>query len=336
LLQGFRERLFNQTYTADKPAGLISREWTSRLGLSEHVVVGVGAFDAHMGAVGGQIEPYHLSKIMGTSTCDILVVPREKIQEKLIKGICGQVDGSVIPGMVGLEAGQSAFGDTFAWLRDILSWPTKTLLMRSSLIDTQLAGRLHDELASALIPEISRLASGIPLDANDPLAIDWLNGRRTPDANQELKGAMLGLNLGTSAPHLFKAWVEATCFGAKAIVDRFNREGVPIKGLIGLGGVARKSPYIMQVMANVMSMPIRIHRSEQTCALGAAMFAATAAGLYDRVEDAMIKMGQGFERTYVPESATTDLYARRYQKYLEAGTFLENLNEKITIKEHQL
>ena len=116
------------------------------------------------------------------------------------------------------------------------------------------------------------------MNENDELAVDWLNGRRTPDANQLLKAAILNLNLGTDAPRIFKALVEATCFGAKAIVDRFNDEGVPVKGLIGLGGVAKKSPYIMQMMADVMNMPIRIHRSEQTCAAGAAMFAATAAG----------------------------------------------------------
>jgi L-ribulokinase len=191
-------------------------------------------------------------------------------------------------------------------------------------------------MSSAFIPEISKLATAIPLDNDDPLAIDWLNGRRTPDANQELKGALLGLNLGTSAAHLFKAWVEATCFGAKAIVDRFNAEGVPVKGLIGLGGVARKSPYIMQVMADVINMPIRIHRSEQTCALGAAMFAATAGGLYVRVEDAMAKMGQGFDHSYEPDSSKTDLYARRFQKYLRAGSMLENLTENTPIKEYQV
>ena len=153
--------------------------------------------------------------------------------------------------------------------------------------------------------------------------MDWLNGRRTPDANQRLKGALTGLNLGSEAPHLFKAWVEATCFGAKAIVDRFNDEGVPVKGLIGLGGVARKSPYIMQVMADVMNMPIRIHKSEQTCAAGAAMFAATAAGLFPTVEDAMNTMGQGFDIEYKPDAKVVSMYARRYEKYRALGTLVE-------------
>jgi L-ribulokinase len=325
LLKGFTSRLFKETFTADKPAGKLSQEWAERLGLTTDVVVGIGAFDCHMGAVGGQIEPYHLSKVMGTSTCDMMVIPRADMKDILVKGICGQVDGSVIPGMIGLEAGQSAFGDTYAWFKNMLAWPLRSLLESSTVITADIAGKLREEMLDKLIPELTRQALAIPLDEESELAIDWLNGRRTPDANQLLKGAMTGLNLGSDAPHLFKAWVESTCFGAKAIVDRFNSEGVPVKGLIGLGGVARKSPYIMQVMADVMSMPIRIHKSEQTCALGAAMFGATAAGLYPNVEAAMGAMGQGFDQEYKPNAKAAEIYKKRYQKYLEIGRTLEQL-----------
>jgi L-ribulokinase len=145
---------------------------------------------------------------------------------------------------------------------------------------------------------------------------------RTPDADQTLKAGITSLNLATNAPAIFKSLVEGTCFGAKAIVDRFNEQGVPVKALIGLGGVARKSPYIMQVMANVMNMPIRIHRSEQTCAAGASMFAATAAGLYPRVEEAMATMGQGFDAEYKPQAMVTGIYAKRYQRYQQLGKFI--------------
>jgi len=324
-LKGFTSRLFKTTYTSDKAAGKLSPEWAERLGLTTDVVVGIGAFDCHMGAVGGQIEPYHLSKVMGTSTCDMMVIPKSDMQGILVKGICGQVDGSVIPGMIGLEAGQSAFGDTYAWFKNMLAWPLKTLLDSSSVINPEIASRLRQDLTEKMIPELTKQALALPLEEDNELAIDWLNGRRTPDANQLLKGAMTGLNLGSDAPHLFKAWVESTCFGAKAIVDRFNGEGVPVKGLIGLGGVARKSPYIMQVMSDVMNMPIRIHKSEQTCALGAAMFGATAAGLYPKVEDAMEKMGQGFDLVYKPNGKTVEIYKKRYQQYLEIGRELEQL-----------
>lgn len=317
LLSGFTQKLFTETYTSDKPAGTISKDWTERLGLPENVVIGVGAFDAHMGAVGGQIEPYHLSKVMGTSTCDMLVAPAIEVGDILVRGICGQVPGSVIPSMLGMEAGQSAFGDVYAWFKAVLSYSLKYIPDE----------RTRQEASDRLIADLSADAAALLLNDGDELAIDWLNGRRTPDANQELKAAIINLNLGSDAPRIFKALVEATCFGAKAIVDRFNQQGIPIKGLIGLGGVAKKSPYIMQVMSDVMNMPIRIHKSEQTCAIGAAMFAATAAGLYTKVEDAMEAMGQGFDVTYNPRSQNVSYYQKRYEQYKSLGAFIEKQNE---------
>lgn len=323
LLDGFTDKLFTQTYTADQQAGIISGEWATRLGLPTDVVIGIGAFDAHMGAVGGQIEPYHLSKVMGTSTCDMMVVPAAEIGSQCVKGICGQVDGSIIPGMIGLEAGQSAFGDVYAWYKSLLEWPTKTLLEDSSIIDKATATKLQEEISDKLISRLSEAAEALPLDPDGIIAMDWLNGRRTPDANQELKAAITGLSLGSDAPKIFRALVEATCFGARAIVERFIEEGIPVKGLIGLGGVAKKSPYIMQMMADVMNMPIRIHKSDQTCALGAAMFAATAAGIHPTVEIAMKAMGSGFEKTYLPNQDLTGIYDVRYNQYKQLGKFLE-------------
>ena len=322
LLDGFTERLFTETYTSDKAAGTLSSEWAQRLGLSTDVIIGVGAFDAHMGAVGGQIEPYHLSKVMGTSTCDMLVAPTSEVEGKLVKGICGQVPGSIIPGMMGMEAGQSAFGDAYAWFKNVLAWPLQNILSQSSVIHSDTPKKLIEETANKIIPELSKQAEQLPLDENAELALDWMNGRRTPDANQELKGAFTGLSLGTDAAKMFRALVESTCYGAKAIVDRFNEQGVPVKGLIGLGGVAKKSPFIMQMMADIMNMPIRIHKSEQTCALGAAMFAATAAGIYEKVEDAMHAMGQGFDVEYHPDAARAVIYAKRYEKYKKLGNFI--------------
>jgi len=252
---------------------------------------------------------------MGTSTCDMLVAPGDDMKGKLVKGICGQVDGSIIPGKIGLEAGQSAFGDAYAWFKNILAWPLRNLLNEPS-------GNI-DETVDKIISELSKQAAGLSVEENSELAMDWMNGRRTPDANQLLKGAFAGLTLGTDAPRMFRALVEATCFGAKKIVDRFDDEGIPVKGLIGLGGVAKRSPFIMQMMADVMNMPIRIHKSEQTCAAGAAMFAATAAGIYSKVEDAMVAMGSGFDAEYFPDPNKTSMYARRYRQYGDLGDFIE-------------
>ncbi len=315
LLDGFTERLFTQTYTADKPAGFISPGWAKKLDLPENVVIGTGAFDCHMGAVGGQIEPYHLSRIVGTSTCDIMVAPISDLKGKLVKGICGQVDGSVIPGMLGMEAGQSAFGDAYAWFKNILSWPLNHFMNDDGK---------KDAMMNDIIAALGQEASKLPLQNNDVLASDWLNGRRTPDANQLLKGALTNLTLGTEAPHLFKALVEATCFGGKAIADRFISEGIPVKGIIALGGVVKKSSYIMQVMADVFGQPIKVHRSEQTCAAGAAMFAATAAGIYSRVEEAMQAMGNGFEKTYLPDSSKARYYNDRYSQYQRLGNYISD------------
>lgn len=296
ILDGFKDRLFSETYTSDESAGSLSAEWAEKLGLSTDVKVGVGAFDAHMGAVGGQIEPYHLSKVMGTSTCDILVAPATDMEGKLIKGICGQVNGSVIPGMLGLEAGQSAFGDVYAWV-------------------SKLTGRS--------IPELAEAAAKLPNKPSDPIGIDWLNGRRTPDANQMLGAAVMNLTLATGPAELFKAMAEATCFGAKNIVERFIAEGVPVKGIIGIGGVAKKSPYIMQMMADVLNMPIRIHKFEHTCALGAAMFAAVVAGIYGTTEEAMQAMGCGFEQEFYPVEANVAFYAERFPRYKSLGNYIE-------------
>lgn len=324
LLDGFTEKLFTETYTSDKQAGVISKEWAERLGLPVDVIIGVGAFDAHMGAVGGQIEPYHLSKVMGTSTCDMMVAPTADIKENCVNGICGQVNGSIIPGMIGLEAGQSAFGDIYGWFKHLLEWPAKNLLENSAVIDAATAEKLQQEMSDRLIATLSAQAATLPMDEDAELAVDWMNGRRTPDANQELEGAIMNLSLGSNAPRIFYSLVEATCFGAKAIVERFENEGIPVKGLIGLGGVAKKSPFIMQMMADVMNMPIRIHKSEQTCALGAAMFAATAAGIYPKVEDAMNKMGSGFDTAYYPNDKKTGFYSKRYEKYKKLGLFIES------------
>ena len=324
LLDGRVESLGRDAWTSDTPAGTLSPEWASRLGLSEEVMVAVGAFDAHMGAVGGQIEPRHLSKVMGTSTCDILVASDQELGNRSVCGICGQVNGSVIPGMIGLEAGQSAFGDTYAWLRRLILDPVFLIMDGMPALDAALRSGIKQEMEDRLIPMLSAQAEVLPLEEEDELAVDWFNGRRTPDANQYLTGSLYGLRLGSDAARVFRALVEATCFGAKSIIDRFRNEGVTIEGLIGLGGVARKSPYIMQVMSDVTGMPIRIHRSEQTCAMGAGMFAATAAGLYQRVEDAMAAMGQGFEAVYQPRNERRAFYEQRYLKYLEGGAFTES------------
>ena len=324
LLDNLRDRLFDETYTSDVPVGTLSEEWASRLGLPSDVVVAVGAFDAHMGAVGGEIKPYYLSRIVGTSTCDILVAPNAE-NEHLVKGICGQVDGSVIPGMLGLEAGQSAFGDVYAWFKNLLSWPVTELVGTNPGLDENTRAKIVDDTLNSMIAKLSEAAAKEPIASHGVFAVDWMNGRRTPDANQNLKGAIAGINLGTDAPKVFRALVEATCFGARAIVDRFVQEGVPIHGIIALGGVAKKSPLVMQIMSDILNRPIEVAKSEQTCALGAAMFAATAAGIYNDVSQAISAMGSGFDAVYQPIPENAKEYDALYAKYQALGQAIENM-----------
>jgi len=324
LLTGLRDRLYKDTYTCEVKAGNLSAEWAKRLGLTEQVAVGVGSFDAHIGALGGEIKPYYLSKIMGTSTCDILIAPSEEVGGKFVKGICGQVDGSVVPGMLGLEAGQSAFGDVYAWFKNLLMGPVQALIQQSKFLDAVAKEAILAEMEANMIPWLTREAEKIGIGETGILALDWLNGRRTPDANQLLKGAIFGLNLGSDAPGVFRALVEATAFGSKKIIDRFTEEGIHIEGVIALGGVAKKSPFVMQVVADVINKPILVARSEQACALGSAMAAAVVGGVYATISDAQKAMGSGFETEFVPIQANVQKYSLLYEKYTKYGTLVEN------------
>jgi len=324
LLSGLRDRLYSETFSCDIAAGNLSSEWASKLGLSTSVKVGVGSFDAHLGAIGGEIKPYHLVKVMGTSTCDMLIAPVSEKEEKLVAGICGQVDGSIVPGMLGLEAGQSAFGDIYAWFAKLLMWPVNDVVGGFSWLDDNIKSRIKEETADKIIAELSRQADLLQPDETAIIALDWMNGRRTPDANQELKGAITGLSLGSDAPKIFRALVEATAFGSRMINERFISEGVRIDGVIAIGGVAKKSAFVMQIVADVLNMPIKVASSDQTCALGSAMAASVVAGIHPDIASAQIAMGGGFEKEYHPDPVRAKKYDSLFKKYKELGSFIEN------------
>jgi L-ribulokinase len=323
LLTKFEGRLYKETYTSDTAVGTISKEWAARLGLPETTIIGVGAFDCHMGAVGGNITPHSLVRVIGTSTCDIMISSYDEMEKRLIDGICGQVDGSVMPGYIGLEAGQSAFGDLYAWFKNLLAWPLENILQKTSLVNAETRQKLYDEIVDSIIPALSEKASQIPMEESTILAMDWINGRRTPDANQNLKSTITGLTLGSDAPRIFRALVEATAYGSRAIVERFGNEGIEIKNIIAIGGIPKKSPFVMQTLANVLNMPIRVVKTEQACALGAAMFAAVASGIYSSIDEAKNAMNSGFETEYTPDPSTFDKYSHLFNSYIKLGYFLE-------------
>ena len=325
-LAQLRGRLYEETYTSDLVAGHLNPTWADKLGLSTDTVIAVGTFDAHAGAVGAKIDNNTLVRVMGTSTCDIMVSPENVIGSKTVRGICGQVSGSVIPGLVGLEAGQSAFGDVLAWFKDVLYWPIDNLVLNSDILSADQKEKLKIDIEENMISKLTEQAEQIPLTESIPTALDWINGRRTPDANQELKAAISHLSLGTKAPHLFKALVNAICFGSKKIVERFEEEGVRIDSVIGIGGVARKSPFIMQTLANVLNKPIKVAESDQAPALGAAIYAAVAAGIYPDVITASKHMGSGFEAEYFPEEAAISTYSSLMDSYDTLSSFIESIH----------
>ena len=291
LLVPVRKNLYTETYTADTPVGKLSAKWAEKLGLTTETVVAVGAIDCHVGAVGAGIKPGNMVKVVGTSTCDILVAPGV---DHCIPGICGQVEGSVLPGLTGLEAGQCAFGDIYAWFTRFLSYAGKVSL-----------------------PDLEREAAALP--DSPVMALDWMNGRRTPDANELLTGSIYGLNLGTTPPMVFRALVESTAFGARAIIDRYEREGLHVESVTAVGGIARKSSFVMQFLADAMNMPIRVAASDQAVALGAAMFGAAASGVHKDIFAAMDAMKPGFDAEYLPRRDCTE----RYQKYLRLAAASE-------------
>jgi L-ribulokinase len=323
LLDDLRDRLAVNPLTNDKPAGIMTDYWAKELGLPKGIVVGIGAFDCHMGAIGAQIKPYSLIKIIGTSTCDILIAPKEDIGNKVVKGICGQVDGSVVPDMIGMEAGQSAFGDVYAWFKKILMWSISLSAKKTSLINDKKKSLFIDEAADNLLIELEKQAVKVPTSKSQIISTDWFNGRRTPDANQLLTASISGLTLGADAPRIYRSLVEATAFGAKRIAECFIEQGIPIKSVIGIGGIAKKSKFIMQTLADILNIPIKIAKSDQVCALGSAICASVVAGIHKDIDQAADSMGSGFITEFKPNAENVQIYEVLYKKYLDLGQSIE-------------
>ncbi len=323
-LGNLRDNLYNETYSSDYAAGSLCGKWAKKLGLNTKTIIGVGTFDAHAAAIGAKVDKNFLVKVMGTSTCDITIGDSKLLSKKVVRGICGQVDGSVIPGYYGLEAGQSAFGDFLAWFKEILQWPLENILKKIDSIDNIQKNQIISICEEKLIEELTDAASKIKDDSGIPNSLDWINGRRTPDANQNLKAALSNLTLGSGSPEIFLSLIYSICFGSKKIIDRFELEGVEIKKIIGVGGIARKSPFIMQTLSNVLDLPVSICKSDQTSALGTAIFAAVSSGIYKSIHDAIKIMGSKSDIIYFPEKSEVLRLKILYNKYNQFSRFIED------------
>jgi len=298
-LGSIRNRLYNIAFTAENLAGYLSPDWAKKLGLTTDVAVAVGAFDAHMGAVGAGISTGAMVKILGTSTCDIMISPNDKTLND-IPGVCGIVDGSVEGGYYGIEAGQSAVGDIFLWF-------VNNLVPESY-------GRTQDEKFKNLQTAAKKLKPG----ESGLLALDWNNGNRTILVDVRLSGLILGQTLHTEPHEIYRALIEATAFGALAIIDRIEEYGLKINEIVNCGGLASKNPLLMQIYADVTGRPMKISKSDQTPALGAAIFSAVAAGEkaggFDSVDKAKQKM-TGTGRKFMPVQENHEVYKKLYLIY---------------------
>lgn len=306
-----RDHLSEETYTNERKVGSLTNEWAEKLGLSTNVIVSVGIVDAHAAAIGAGIKPETMVKIVGTSTCDIVVIPKHRLGDKEIPGISGQVDGSVLPGLIGIESGQAAFGDVYAWFRELLCW---------TLEEFDLVEEKREKIMDKILASLTEKAKNIPIDDSSLISLDWLNGRRSPYSDSTKKGLISGITLATTAPEIFKSLVEATAFGSKAIFEHYKKEGLNIIDIVCVGGIPQKSSYVMQTLSNILGVPIKVAKTEQAGALGAAMCAATAAGFFNKLEDAQDKMGCEIIRIYQPNKKNHTIYNDLYQQYLELGS----------------
>ncbi|MGA2322703.1 MAG: ribulokinase [Sedimentisphaerales bacterium] len=312
-----RGRLYDKTYTVEAEAGKLTQQWAKKLGLKAGIPVAVGAFDAHLGAVGSGIAPGKLVKIIGTSTCDMLVFEQGR-QVADIPGICGIVDGSILPGHIGLEAGQSAVGDIFNWFVNYIQPGGK-------------AAGSHD----ALTKKAAKLKPG----QSGLLALDWNNGNRTILVDQRLTGLFLGQTLHTKPEEIYRALIEATAFGALTIINRFEEYGVKVSEVINCGGIAEKSPLVMQIYADVTGREMKVSRSAQSCALGAAIAAAVTAGGYKNFAEAQAAMCGIKKVTYKPIAENHAIYKRVYALYKQihdafgSGTMANVMKELLNIKD---
>lgn len=307
---------------AGEKIGTLCKEWAKRLGLSENVVIGMGSFDAHAGAVGVGIREKTLVKVVGTSTVDMMIVRPDTVSGKNSRAFCGLAEDSIIPGFMGVETGQSAFGDTYAWLKRFLLWPMEMIQIPEEILPGEAKRRMQEYLSAQILKELEAQAEELAED--NVTALDWFNGRRYPCLNESVTSSISGLTLSAMPPGFYRALVRATIFGSRKIYDSLKGLGIEIERIICVGGIAQKSPYIMQMMSDVLNVPIMVSRETQSCARGAAIYAAVACGLYRDIAGAQEAFCEKYQPNYYPGKMQHFALEKKYKAYCRLGELTED------------
>ena len=302
--------------------GTITPEWADRLAVPRHTILAGGSFDAHAGAVGAGILPCTMVKVVGTSTVDMLIESPECLPDRDMRNYCGQAENSIIPGYIGIEAGQAAFGDVFSWWTSVLLQPFIEMLQSASILSEKQREQLIQYAQKNIIGQLEQAA--LREENAYLIALDWLNGRRYPNLNEDVKGAIFGLTLGATAPEIFRALIVSTVFGSRRIFESLVTNGIEIDRLIAVGGIAQKSPFTMQLLADVLKIPVMVSKKEQICAFGSAIYASVAAGLFKGIPAAQAALCEPYQTSYFPDERQFQKYDVMYQKYLKCGDFIEN------------
>ncbi|MEA5032879.1 MAG: ribulokinase [Sphaerochaeta sp.] len=315
------ERYAKSTVPAGTCIGKITFEWANRLGVHPEALIGMGSFDAHAGGVGAGIKKGTMVKVIGTSTVDLVIEQPQRIKGKDLREICGQAEDSIIPGFMGLEMGQPAFGDAYNWVRKLGLWTIHEMIIPHDILPARERKILEAFLENSFIKQIeSNAVQHIP---SQEMALDWLNGRRYPSLNESVQAMTSQVSLSTTLPAIFCAFVKATVFGSRRIFESLIENGIDIQTVVAVGGIAEKSPFIMQMLADSMKVPIEVCKDRQVCAKGAAIYASVAAGLFDNIKTAQKRFNNQPNIKYLPNPTMFTTYDRQYEKYLTLGRMSE-------------
>lgn len=302
-LTAIRHNMADRNHYCVEPSGTLCAEWAAKTGLSTDVVVGVGNIDSYAGATAAGVNVGTMVMNIGTAGCFMTEMPSDAMADKDVPGVFGQVDGGIRKGQTLYEVGMSAFGDMFAWLKRLLSYDAKE--------------------PETLLYRLGEEAQALPLDDEIPLATDSFNGRRSPRPNDALPASLMGLKITTTPAEVYHALVQAAAFATRMNIEHLAGYGIHLSHIMAVGGVAQKSPFVMQTLADITGHVIDVLDCKDSCALGDAMFAAVASGRYGSIEEAVSEMKPGIMKTYTPAPQTQEYYAKRYVKYLKLSDFTE-------------